>query len=249
MMQLDFSQTPWPVYEDRYGIALVEPDERISAIENQPSVSSGGGPLKMAAGNTAVYAWRTLGLIEEDGTPTRRGVIFSCFHGGEGLAIAAALEDESYPLDELVWHLANLRGGYQFHDATESCGSERLAFVCLEAYGAANYEGYLEAGLPAGYGEGTAEIIEGWLHPSRSKAEPAAHLGEGDIERAFTEWLSLLRQIIRAPEIEWDRWERLRNVCRAELKDREKLLPGRDLPPVPTAQLTHQPVHHLVAVS
>ena len=48
----------------------------------------------MAAGNTAVYAWRKLGLIEEDGTPTRRGVIFSCFKGGEGLAIAAALEDE-----------------------------------------------------------------------------------------------------------------------------------------------------------
>jgi superfamily II DNA/RNA helicase len=248
MMQLDFSQVSWPVYEDRYGIALVEPDERISAIEHQTSISSGGGPAKMAAGNTAVYAWRKLGLIEEDGTPTRRGVVFSCFHGGEGLAIAAALEDESYPLDELVWHLANLRGGYQFHDAAESCGSERLAFICLEAYGAANYEGYLQAGLPAGYGEGTAEIIEGWLYPSRSKHEPAAHLGEGDIERAFTEWLSLLRQIIHAPEIEWDRWERLKNVCRAELKDREKLLPSRELPSVPAAQLTHQPVHHLVAV-
>ena len=31
-----------------------------------------------------------------------------------GLMVAAALEDSSYPVDELVWHLANLRGGYRF---------------------------------------------------------------------------------------------------------------------------------------
>ncbi len=247
LMQLDFSDTPWPVYEDSHGVALTEPDERIVPAGNTPSISSGEGPARMAAGNTAVYAWRTLGLIEEDGTPTRRGIIFSCFHGGEGLAIAAALEDESYPLDELVWHLANLRGGYKFYDATDSCGSERLAFSCLEAYGAANYEGYLEAGLPSDYGEGTSEILEGWLQPSRRKLEPSSHLGEGDIERAFMEWLSLLRQIVHAPEIEWDRWERLRNVCRAELADREKRLPARDLPQVPAIQLTHQTMHHLVA--
>lgn len=248
VLQIDYSQTPWPVYEDRYGIALVEPDERISVIEHTPRITAGGAAA-MAAGNTAVYAWRTMGLIEEDGTPTRRGVVFSCFKGGEGLAIAAALEDEGYPLDELVLHLANLRGGYQFHEAAEPCGSERLASVCLGAYGAANYEGYLYAGLPVGYGEGVAEVIESWTHPSRRKHDPAPHIGEGDIERAQTEWLSLLRQIVHAPEIEWDRWERLRTVCRAELNDREKGLSSRDLPAVPAIQLAHQPMHHLVAVS
>ena len=246
MMQLDFAETEWPVYEDRYGIALVEPDERIAPVDHAPRITTGGVHVKTVGGNTAVYAWRTLGLIEEDGTPARRGVVFSCFHGGEGLAIAAALEDDSYPLDELVLHLANLRGGYQFHDAG-GCGSDRLASTCLGAYGAANYEGYLNAGLPAGYGEGTAEIIEGWTYPSRKKHEPASHLGEGDIERAHTEWLSLLRQIVHAPEIAWDRWERLRVVCRAELEDREKHLPYRQLPQVPAIQLTHQPAHHLVA--
>jgi hypothetical protein len=247
VLQIDFSQTPWPVYEDRYGVALVEPDERIAAIEHVPRITA-GGTAAMAAGNTAVYAWRKLGLIEEDGTPTRRGVIFSCFKGGEGLALAAALEDEDYPLDELVVHLANLRGGSQFYDAAEPCGSERLASVCLEAYGAANYEGYLDGGLPLGYGAGTAEVIDSWCHPSRHRREPAVHVGEGDIERAYTEWLSLLRQIVHAPEIVWDRWERLRVVCRAELADRGKFLPSRELPQVPAIQLAHQPVHHLIAV-
>ena len=246
MMQLDFSETPWPVYEDRYGVALIEPDERISVIEHLPRITAGGGAI-MARSSSAAHAWRTLGLIEEDGTPTQRGEIFSFFQAGEGLAIAAALEDTSYPLDELSKHLANLRGGYQFHDS-EACGSERLASACMEAYGAANYEGYLDAGLPPKYGEGTAEVIETWLHPGRSKYKAAEHIGEGDIERAFTEWLSLLRQIVHAPEVDWDRWERLRSVCRAELADHERFLPSRELPDVPAIQLAHQPRHHQVAV-
>ena len=41
---------------------------------------------------TPALAWRKLGLIEPDGTPTRRGMIFGFFNHGEGLAIAAALE-------------------------------------------------------------------------------------------------------------------------------------------------------------
>ena len=49
MLQIDFSQTPWPVYEDRYGIALVEPDERIAVIEHTPRITA-GGMAAMAAG-------------------------------------------------------------------------------------------------------------------------------------------------------------------------------------------------------
>ncbi|CAN5501266.1 hypothetical protein BH18VER2_BH18VER2_13960 [soil metagenome] len=60
------------------------------------------------------YAWRRLGLVEPDGTPTRRGVVFGFFQGGEGLALAAALEDESYPIDDLVFDLANIRAGPRF---------------------------------------------------------------------------------------------------------------------------------------
>lgn len=246
MMQLDFSDTPWPVYEDCCGVALIEPDERLSVIEHIPRITA-GGTSQMVGSHTAAHSWRTLGLIEEDGAPTRRGEVFSFFTGGEGLAIAAALEDDSYPLDELSLHLANLRGGHQFHDS-EACGSERLAAACLDAYGAANHEGYLDAGLPPGYGEGTAEIIDHWLHPSPRGHKAAEHIGEGDIERAFTEWLSLLRQIANAPELEWDRWERLRALCRAEARDMEKFLPSRTLPEVPAIQLAHQPAHHRVAL-
>ena len=41
-------------------------------------------------------------------------MIFSFFHGGEGLAVAVALEDETYPIDELVFDLANIRAGPRF---------------------------------------------------------------------------------------------------------------------------------------
>jgi hypothetical protein len=43
-----------------------------------------------------------------------RGRIVSFFSQGDGLAIAAALEDETYPLDELVYDLANLDAGFRF---------------------------------------------------------------------------------------------------------------------------------------
>ena len=68
------------------------------------------------------------------GIPTLRGRILSFFSQGVGLAIAAALEDERYPLDELIYDLANLDGGFRF------CGDEnrwagRLAIACHEKYG------------------------------------------------------------------------------------------------------------------
>lgn len=246
-VQIDFSETPWPVYTDRHGVPLVEPGERTVEVEHAPLIASGGG-VTMAAAHTAVYAWRRLGLIEEDGTPTRRGLAVSCFKGGEGLAVAAALEDDYYPVEELVPHLANLRGGISFLEASAPCSSERLASVCLEAYGAATYEGYLYAGLPAGYGEGVAEVIAWGLDSGRKEYRPAESIGPGDIERARTEWLSLLRQVVQAPAFDWPRWEALRHACGAELAARENPRLARRLPEVPAIQLAHQPQHHLVAV-
>ena len=76
--------------------------------------------------NSPTYAWRHLGLVETDGTPTRRGMIFSFFHGGEGLAVAAALEDETYPVDELVFDLANIRAGPRFADEDAPMGGGQL---------------------------------------------------------------------------------------------------------------------------
>jgi len=241
-VKVDYSHLLWPVYQDVHGVALISPEERTVALAQPADFTDAAGASRQAGGNTAVYAWRKLGLILADGTPTRRGVVFSCFPGGEGLAIAAALEDESYDLTELAVHLANLRGGHRFSDNDIQGGSERLAAVCLAAYGAANYEGYLAAGLPSGYGEGTAEMLT-----SQSRhGSPAPHVGTGDLERALTEWLSLLRQVKQAPELDWDRWMRFKAVCAAELAARLPHLPTRALPPLPAAQLTHQTAHHVL---
>ncbi|MBV9275459.1 MAG: hypothetical protein JO333_16295 [Verrucomicrobia bacterium] len=35
----------------------------------------------------------------------------------------------------------------------------------------------------------------------------------GDIERALTEWRSLLRQIVQAPAYNWDRWSELQETA------------------------------------
>ncbi len=241
-VQLDFSQVSWPVYRDSHGVPLIAPEERTVALPQEGDFTDASGSSQKADSQTAVYAWRKLGLIEADGTPTRRGLVFSCFQGGEGLAIAAALEDESYPLDELAVHLANLRGGHRFSGTDPEGGSGRLASVCLQVYGAANYSGYLEAGLPCGYGEGTAEMLTG----SSLHGAPDAPVGTGDLERALTEWLSLLRQVKQAPELEWDRWTRFQAACTAELARRLPQLPSRDLPPLPAVQLTHQTAHHIL---
>jgi hypothetical protein len=131
----------------------------------------------------------------------------------------------------------------------EGGGSERLAAACLGAYGAANYEGYLELGLPVGYGEGIAELLLEIINrPQRRRELTADDFGEGDLERAVVEWLSLLRQITNAPKMEWHRWSEFQAACSAERQKHQHLLPGRDLPPVPAAQLSHQPNHTQIAV-
>src|SRR5262249_47244755 len=143
---------------DSHGRWIAQAELRTVERETQSGIRAHGSDLaRTARPGTPVHAWRALGLIEEDGRPTRRGIIFSFFQHGEGLAIAAALEDESYPLDELVPHLANLRSDCHF-DMPEPCGSGRLAALCRATYGFVNHHGYLESGLPLGYGEATAEL-------------------------------------------------------------------------------------------
>ena len=73
-------------------------------------------------------------------------------------------------------------------------------------------------------------------------------VGNGDMERAFTEWVSLLRQIVHGPDAGWDRWRALQEACRKELAVRERLLPSRELPVVPAIQLGHVPRHQQVAL-
>jgi hypothetical protein len=196
-----------------------------------------------------IHAWRTLGLIDADGAPTRRGEIFSFFQHGEGLAVVAALEDESYPADDLVHHMANLRSGSKF-DLPLDCGSERLAAVCRGTYGFVNHHGYLENGLPIDYGEGAAELLDAMLHPEQPGAQDLkAGIAEGDISRAYVEWLSLLRHISHAPDHPWKRWIALKEAAKAVLKHHTKTLRHffhLDLPPLTNKQKHGKTRHYLM---
>jgi hypothetical protein len=228
----------------------VAPEEREVRLSTAANFRLPEQGEQQAARDSAVYAWRKLGLIEPEGSPTRRGRVFSFFQGGEGLAIAAALEDPSYPVEELACHIANLRGGHRFGEskAGSAGGSERLASACIQTYGAAQYEGYLEMGIPTGYGEGVCEVLQEIMqHPGRRRALSEEALGDGDFERAFVEWHSLLRQARNAPDVEWDRWRQFQSACAAEMEKHSQLLPVRDLPPVPAAQISRTPNHTLIS--
>jgi hypothetical protein len=163
--------------------------------------------------NSPAYAWRQLGLVTENGTPTRRGTVFSFFQAGEGLAIAAALEDETYPIDELVFDLANIRAGPRFAGEEAPLGG-RLGILCQRIYGRADHPGYLEMGVPVHYGSGASEVIRELVASQSNRYRMTNEsLRHGDIERALMEWRSLLRHIVGAPPLAWERWRSLQQAA------------------------------------
>jgi hypothetical protein len=211
--RIDFSEIEIEAHVDSHGVALLQPPQR----ETLPLVCRDCDQLEHDRTATIIaspaYAWRHLGLIEKDGTPTRRGIIFSFFQAGEGLAIAAALEDESYPISDLVFDLANIRAGPRFAGEDAPLGG-RLGILCQQIYQRADYPGYLEMGTPAHYGAGASEVMrelcENGATASRLTNDS---LRVGDIERALMEWRSLLRHIVAAPDFEWDRWRELKSTA------------------------------------
>lgn len=246
--RFDFSHKPVQAIRDSKGRwlydAVFRSSERIAESDIKQQTTSNA---KTARNGTAIHAWRTLGLIQPDGTPTQRGVIFSCFQHGEGLAIAAALEDETYPLDELVYHLANLRGAFHM-ELIDAYPSERLSAICRATYGFVNHQGYLESGLPVGYGEATAELLglgidSAKIHLAHEKST------EGDLTRAYVEWLSLLRHLKHAPEHDWDRWSGLKKlattVLEQHLQHASSLIHPK-LPPLTPKQKHTRPHHYLL---
>jgi len=216
-----YDEVPVEAWIDAHGAALIAPPERhdvpipcrqcperdwCSTVEIVPSPA---------------YDWRRLGLVEVDGRPTRRGIIFSFFHHGEGLAIAAALEDEGYPISDLVYDLANLRAGPRFAGDDSPYGG-KLGHVCQTACHRAEIPGYLILGVPLDYGAGASEAMRAHLehHIPRSKLL-TDHLRLGDFERAYVEWRSLLRHITWAPDYEWDRWRNLKIAVASMLERTE----------------------------
>lgn len=232
---------------------LHDPEERLREIEAETHFEDevSGEALQPSAG-TAAHAWRTLSLIDAAGVPTARGKIVGLFQGGEGLAVAAALEDPHYPVDEIVVHLANLRAGHRFEldevpggdRLVDSLGSERLATACRQAFGPVDFEGYLHLGLPVHYGEGAAEVISTMLEGNLSRllsAGAGIAFGPGDVERAYVEWLSLLRHLRNAPDLEDERWRELRAAAAATLSRRDRRSPLVNLPGLPASVLQKPP--------
>jgi superfamily II DNA/RNA helicase len=159
------------------------------------------------------FAWRQLGLVDEKGIPTRRGIIFSFFNQGEGLAVAAGLEAADYLISDLIFDLADLRAGHRFAMDDSRAGG-RLAAICQNTYHRADFAGYLELGLPIAYGSGASEVVRDLIEHQIGRHKLVnENIRHGDIERALTEWRSLLRQIVQAPDYEWDRWNQLREMA------------------------------------
>ena len=218
-VRLDYANVPVNAHIDSAGKALIDPPER----ENLPDVCRACDQLEhdktVAIVNSPTYAWRHLGLVEPDGTPTRRGMIFSFFHGGEGLAVAVALEDETYPIEELVFDLANIRAGPRFAGEDAPMGG-RLGILCQRIYGRADYPGYLTMGVPVHYGAGASEVVRALVADPRSKHKLTSELlRHGDIERALVEWRSILRHVVLAPAYPLSRWTELKAAAE-ELVDK-----------------------------
>lgn len=245
-----FREMECDAHIDSEGKALFEPEmQSIEIAEETHFTDEHSGVAFETAAGTPAHAWRKLALIDESGVPTDRGVIFSLFQAGEGFAVAALLEDTQYPVEEGLRHLANVRAGYRFELDTvvnadlliEGEGSERLAASCRQAYGPVDYEGYLALGLPTNYGEGAAEVIgmmqAGTLHQLMAKAGRSLDFGTGDVERAYIEWLSLLRHIHHAPDLDHERWTELKEAAARELKKSDRRSPLSDLPELPASTL------------
>ncbi len=215
---------------------------------------------------TLVWQLQRAGVLDRELRLTARGEIVSAFLGPEGLAIAAALEDRRYPLDTIIFDLANITAGDRFA-GTNPRTLGRLSAVCEKAYHRFTIEGYLENGIPPQYGFGAADVVKARVEGERLRTlvEAQETAGRGDIDRLMTEWRSLLRQIVAAPPVSEtaasrgsasasraggggsgslflvERWDNLRALAHAHLNDwRATSLP--DLPPLTVDQ--RRPINH-----
>lgn len=233
----DLSQIRVEADVDVFGVALYDAEvRRAYPIECQGCGERGICEGELSSARSPALAWRQLKLIEADGRPTLRGKIFSLFQGGEGLAVAAALEDESYAVDAIARDIANLRAGYRFDDF--SSYSHRISRACRVAYQDRSYDGYLRHGLPLQYGDGAAEVIAEWAESAgKGKRLLGDNLRFGDVQRARQEWLSLLRHIVHAPTLDFERWNELQSCAREILEVDDQRLLVEELPKLEASQL------------
>jgi superfamily II DNA/RNA helicase len=212
--RVDFSGVPATGFRDSRGAVLRDPPIRENLPEPCRDCPERERYCQVAPiSGSPAYAWRRLGLVEPDGTPSTRGVLFSFFNNGEGLAVAAALEDASYEVADLLFDLANLRAGHRFAEDESPFGG-RLGALCQQVYERADHPGYLEMGVPVNYGAGASEVVREIIeHGSSRQKLLTESLRPGDIERALVEWRSLVRHIALAPDYPHDRWTALKAAC------------------------------------
>jgi hypothetical protein len=228
---ISLEEITWRVPVDAHGVALWKPKEREVMPSDCLSCPQVSECQQRSPATTVALLWRRLGLISPEGIPTRRGQIVSYFSQGDGLAIGAALEDENYPLTELVYDISNLDAGFRF------CGEEnrwggRMALACQKIFGIQNIPGYLENGVPPSYGAGAEQIVasvhQNPIHKNRWITD---QIGVGDIDRIIIEWRSRLRQIAHSPPLDWERWLELQKLARNILRETESPT-LTDLPPL-----------------
>ena len=83
-------------------------------------------------------------------------------------------------------------------------------------------------------------MLEGRLYRLLGKsAQP--EFGSGDVERCYVEWLSLLRHIRHAPDLDNDRWHELKAAATRELKRRDRSSPLATMPDLPASVLQKSP--------
>ena len=206
---------------DSHGVAIWKPIEREVFPSDCARCQLVPVCRELPASTGVALLWRRLGLVDEAGIPTLRGQVVSFFSQGDGLAIAAALEEQTYLIDELIYDLANLDAGFRF------CGDEnrwggRLGLVCHAKFGLQSIPGYLENGVPPKYGAGAEQVVASvHKNPLNKHAWITDLLGAGDIDRIIIEWRSLLRQIAHAPDLDWPRWRALQAMAKTILNETE----------------------------
>ncbi len=232
--RLDYDEAEIHAFKDLEGKGLLNPKLRKRLIV--------GSELPEQAKRTQINQprsvaehWAALGLIDTEAKPTQRGILFSFFNHGEGLAVAAALEDATYPIEELLYDLANIRAGHRFNAL--ALAGRPLTALCQNAYGLKSVPGYLRRGLPEDYGEGASEVLYNLeTKSSRLDSYLDDELSYGDIERARVEWRSIRAHIATAPDYDWDRWMQLKAACHDSLAQQHISYPFENLPPLTREQ-------------
>ncbi len=244
---LDISNYLIECFIDEYNVPLFKPAIKSAYSEQCEQCPNLKNCKKLPPQPGAAFHWMRMGLVSPKGVPTLRGRIASFFMGGSGLAIAAAIEDEEYPIRELVYDLANLDAGFRFAGAEIRWGG-RLSWPCQKAYDSRTAEGYHEHGIPPEYGFGAASVVEDISkNPENKYKYTTPTLGIGDIDRIIIEWRSRLRQVAHSPSLPEtagtlaERWKNFQTLCKETLNEIES--PALDdlpeLQPMQTRRLDH----------